>query len=254
MADLYRQNPITGQLELYHADTNTYVEAVAPLQTAAGLNVALINSQQQVLSNFSVLLQAIASNTGSQGVLQELDTIATLLSDGNASITSLTSLINQGLIENGTSIASMTHAIGILMQANNAIATNTGNLLNQLLTTIQNPRPPQLLNQGQAIIQSSVPSSSNLISLGVGQLGLQCYFSAPTAIASIVIELHLIPSPANLADVIFLDVINVTASNLSSNSKYVSKINLLPTYGTVEAIVHLQSISSGAITAFAFQV
>lgn len=100
-----RANPIDTLLDIFHADTNTWVRAAALLQVAGGLNVGLIPDQQALLAKLATnsdrLTGILAEEQGSHASISALQAIAAIIQSV------LQSEINPALTSTNVNLASL---------------------------------------------------------------------------------------------------------------------------------------------------
>lgn len=129
-----RANPTTGQLEVFHAETNTWVLSATLLQIAGGFNVALAGSQAQLLSQMAgdtgKLAELLTQTQTLNSALAQIKIVADVLRD------ELQNDTNPGLQGMSSRLANIEAAFQSLLTKADALQNTTANGTNTLLTQI----------------------------------------------------------------------------------------------------------------------
>jgi prefoldin subunit 5 len=110
MPSLIRANPVTGMAEIFHPDSNLYVQAAAIMQVAGGLEITLATAQGNSLTTIANSISKLAD------IVTEVKDLQTKIQTFNQSLSTI----------NATGFASL----------NQSIAANSNTGLQQTLTAI----------------------------------------------------------------------------------------------------------------------
>ena len=118
-----RVNPSDGLLDVFHPDTNAWVRAIALLQVAGGIDIKLVGSQGQLLTQMAAdaarletILSALQSlSTNNDSLLQKSTQIALALdSNTNGTLGAIAQTLDLMNVQNST-LTDQTQAIATLL-------------------------------------------------------------------------------------------------------------------------------------------
>jgi DNA repair ATPase RecN len=136
MPSQIRANPTNGTAEIFHTDSQLYVQAVAMLQVLGGLEVALTtnqaNSLQTIATSISKLQDIVNASTEVEGAVTALAMLLANI-DGQrlASIATSLNSINTVTTASNSNISSLNSIVNAVNSALNTLNTKTDSVVSK---------------------------------------------------------------------------------------------------------------------------